>query len=258
MLGYIGHHLGKSPPSSKTLHDAVSAFEDPLQKTTRFLDYHWERHNHEELKTMLTDGLSGRQFQTPLMLAIGRNRADIVEVLLTYYRLLHINCTLGLVDSTYPRGNNAIDYAIANYQKNGDDDAWKIVEMVVAREHEVCTTEDTPQLPRITASHGDLADILAHRNTEFDALVGWVDVAHNDPSSAFEPRPFDSRKLALESVLYGLEELALSKNKLDKQVLVQTLIRKLQTLPAADKSAVVWLNKELVYLLDSLMLTTRT
>ena len=251
MLGYVQHILGKSPPLSDTLHDAVSAFEDPLGKTTTFLNYHWENNNQEELRTMLTDGLSGRQFQTPLMLAIGRNRPDIVEVLLTYYRLLHINCTLGLVDSAggidddIP-GNNAIDYAIANYQENNDDKAWRIIEMVVAREHEVCTPEDGVELPRIRR---DLADILAQRNTDFEALVGWVDVAHN-PSSAFQPRPFIS---ALESVLYDLEELVLSKSKLDKQVLVQTLLRKLHALPAADKSAVVWLNEELVDLRHSLM-----
>lgn len=259
MIGYVHHYLGKSPPSSRTLHDAVTAFEAPLEKTIEFLNYHWVNKNLQQLKTMLTDGLSGAQFQTPLMLAIGRNRADIVEILLQYYRLLHITCTLMIVDSTHPRGNNAIDYAITNYIRYQDDNAWKIIQMVVAREHEVCTTGDVPELPHITATKvGPLADILAQRNIEFDAFVGWVDVASNEPSSAFETGPFDFRKPALEIILYGLQELALSKSNADKQVLMQTLIRRLQTLSPADKSTVVWLNEELVYLLHSLMLTKRT
>lgn len=259
MIRYVDQYLSKSPPSSKTLHDAVTAFEAPLEKTIEFLNFHWVNKNLQQLKTMLTDGLSGQQFQTPLMLAIGRNRSDIVEILLQYYRLLHITCTLMIVDSTHPRGKNAIDYAIANYIRYEDDNAWKIIQMVVAREHEVCTTGDVPELPHITATKGGhLADILAQRNVEFDALVGWVDVGRSDPSSAFETGPFDFRKPTLERILYGLEELALSKSNFEKKMLMQTLIRKLQTLSPSDKSTVVWLNEELVYLLHSLMLTTQT
>lgn len=283
MLGYVGRSLravGKRSPVSPTLHDAVGASEAPLEKTMQFLNFHWVNEDREQLKTILTDGLSAIQFQTPLMVAIRRNRADLVKVLLQFYRLLNIKCTLGLVDSTHPRGKNALDYAIANYRNNGSDSAWEILRAIIDREHELCTAEDTSELPRIVAQHGDLADILAERNIEFDSVVGWVDVApdavggsvdvapdgvggwvrvpRNGPSSAFEAGPFDFRKPALEGILYGLEELALGTSNADKQALVQTLIRRLHTLSPADKSAVRWLNEELVYLFYLLMVTTRT
>ena len=176
---------------------------------------------------------------------------------------------------------NVLELAIYNYNQKDDHTvgqahAWKILKMVFQREHKECAETDGVEIPFRTATKedGKLKQILDNRYTTVDELLGW---AHREnsgfgwemvatkpsppptpkpkeefelmsdqnpprpPRAAFEPSDF--REPNLESILYGLEEMALS--SADKRVLTQTLISRIQTLSPADRSAVAWLNKEL-------------